>query len=133
MLCGISLANAIFGFEKPRIHVFESLHGTILLSSIIRQNSKCKEILLEIPYEKRTGKPAVSFYGCIVRSAIQAIRQKVNEKINLSFLKLLCEWINGSPASAKMFMENSSNFLFVRLSFIFLRHLLLLTICFLVC
>lgn len=113
MLCGISVANALFGYEKPKCHIYESLHAAVLLDFVVRQNTKCKEVLIEIPYEKKTGKPTLSFYECVVRAASQAIKAKLEEENVIGLLRLLCEWVNGSALSAKVFLDNKNLFLAV--------------------
>ncbi|KAG2393052.1 hypothetical protein C9374_009629 [Naegleria lovaniensis] len=55
MLCGIVLSDALFSLNKPKFHPLESVHAISILSIIIRQNTKCKDILLEIPYESGGG------------------------------------------------------------------------------
>lgn len=128
MLCGISLANALFGYEKPKFHITESLHAASLLSFVVRQNTKCKEVLIEIPYEKKTGKPTISFYECIVRAAAHAIKSKSEEENVIGLLRLLCEWVNASALSARVFLDNKNYFLAVckhAMNVIYTRSLLI--------
>jgi hypothetical protein len=90
-----------------------------VLSTIIRQNSKCKDILLEIPYEIRTGKPPISFFGCVVRTTIRVLKSKIDDSLVIGLLRLLTEWIHESPNAAKKFMENTIDFLYVSCKFHF--------------
>jgi hypothetical protein len=111
MLCGIAISNALFNYLKPKKVPLESFHASKILSLIIRQSSKCKEILLEIPYEIKSTN--VSFFQCLIKSTIHAIKSKVDEKISIGLLQLLCEWISNSSESSVRFLENPENFLFV--------------------
>ena len=81
------------------------------MSLIIRQSTKCKEILLEIPYEIKSTN--VSFFQCLIKSTIHSIKSKVDEKIICGLLQLLCEWISNSSESSLRFLENPENFLYV--------------------
>jgi len=112
MLCGITLANAILSFDKPKQHLAESFHGAAILSSIIKKNDKCKDILLEIPYEVTKGKRPISFFECFVKATIQATRSRSHETLSLGLLQLLCYWLHGSSNSTRKFMQNTSNLLF---------------------
>eukprot|EP01080_Neovahlkampfia_damariscottae_P010789 gene10789-3406_t len=112
MLCGITISNALFGYLKPKKVKLESISffASKILSLIIRQSSKCKEILLEIPYEIKSTN--VSFFQCLIKSTIHSIKSKVNEKISCGLLKLLCEWISNSSESSNRFFENTDHFLY---------------------
>jgi len=112
MLCGITLANAVLSYDKPKHHIAESFHGASVLSQILRQNNKCKDILLELPYEVNKGKRPIPFFECLIKATLQATKSRIHETLGLGLLQLLCYWISGSPASARSFMTNNSNLLF---------------------
>ncbi|EFC44130.1 predicted protein [Naegleria gruberi] len=107
MLCGIILSDALFSLEKPKYHILECVHAVSILSSIIRQSTKCKEILLEIPYDAQTGAQPKPFFTCLVNAIVYAIKARIQDYYTIALLRLLCEWINGSSSSAKKFMEHS--------------------------
>lgn len=90
----------------------ESFFSSKILITIIRQNQRCKDILLEIPYDIKIGSPSISFFHCLIKNCIQAIKSKSNENIIIGLLRLLCEWISGSSESALRFIENTNDFLF---------------------
>ncbi|KAL9651633.1 hypothetical protein ABK040_001578 [Willaertia magna] len=100
MLTGILLSNSIFNSL--------SIYGVSILNIIIRQNSKCKDILLEIPYQNN-----FSFFTCLIQLIIYLL--KTNEEKNfyftISLLQLCCEWINGSLQSTRKFLENIIHFI----------------------
>lgn len=112
MLCGITIANALFNIFKPKKHPLESFFSSKILITIIRQNQRCKEILLEIPYDIKIGLTSISFFHCFIKNTIQAVKSKANEIIVIGLLRLLCEWISGSSESAIRFVEVTNNFLY---------------------
>ena len=123
MLCGIILSNAIFSLDKPKHHILESVHAVSVLSTIIRQNSKCKDILLEILYDVQTGRQPKPFFTCLVNTTIFAIKTRVQDFYVISLLRLLCEWMNGSSQTARKFMEQS----YTTLMFVSTNQSLILT------
>ncbi|KAL0478970.1 golgin candidate protein [Acrasis kona] len=110
MLCGITLSEALFSFDKPKHHMHESFHACIVLSGVIRYNIKCRNILLEIPYEIRGGKPVATFYECLIKSLIKNLRKE--DYLVIGLLRLLCIWVYKSPESASRWMvSHHSEFL----------------------
>lgn len=112
MLCGITLANALFSFSQPRYSLYESYYASEILRTILQQNEKCKSVLLEIPYEIKQGKPPITFFDCVVRSSIQAIRSRAEEVNCIGLLQLLCVWITDSQEAARRFVSLTSNVVF---------------------
>ncbi|KAJ2454301.1 Vesicle-mediated ER to Golgi transport protein [Coemansia sp. RSA 2336] len=89
-------------------------YASLLLSTILRDFTECKEQALKISIgDESKGEEPLSLLNELISQARQAAQEGVSARISLAMLTLICVWLADFPKGVATFLDESANVSFI--------------------
>ncbi|KAJ1976343.1 Vesicle-mediated ER to Golgi transport protein [Dimargaris xerosporica] len=89
---------------------FRTWYAAVILGHLLAGHPTCKQLALKVTFgEPERGEDPVSLMQELTQALIHAVEKKLDSRVAIGLLTLLCRWLNDSPASVAQFLEESTN------------------------